>query len=160
MKILKFGGSSVANAENIKRVIQIISKSLKRDRGLIIVVSALGGVTDNLIEMASLASVQDEEYKKMLEALTKQHNEAIKKLVSSKSRKSVLSEAQKKYNELRESLQGIYLLGELSSRALDKIMSFGEQLSAYIIGEAIADQNIDCQFVDSRMLVKTDDNFG
>lgn len=160
MKILKFGGSSVANAENIKKVIQIISKSSKKDKDLIVIVSALGGVTDNLIKIASLASGQNNAYKKLLGSLISQHNETIKKLVKSKNLKSVLSEAEKKYDELSESSRGIYLLGELSLRSLDKIMSFGEQLSAYIINEAIKAQKINCKFVDSRVLIKTDDNFG
>jgi len=160
MKILKFGGSSVANAENISKVIQIISKSLNKSRGLIVVVSALGGVTDNLIKIASLASVRDDEYKKLLDSLVSQHNQTIEKLIDSNGRKSVLKEAQTKYDELSESLQGIYLLGELSPRALDKIMSFGEQLSAYIVSEAIKAKKISCRFVDSRTLIKTDNNFG
>lgn len=160
MKILKFGGSSVANAENISKVIQIISKSLNESKGLIVVVSALGGVTDNLIKIASLASVCDDEYKKLLDSLVDQHNQAIEKLINSNGRKPALKEAQTKYAELSESLQGIYLLGELSPRSLDKIMSFGEQLSAYIISEALKAKKISCQFVDSRILIKTDDNFG
>ncbi len=160
MKILKFGGSSVANAENIRKVIRIISQSSKKVKDLIIVVSALGGVTDNLIKIASLASEKDDTYKKLLEGVIDQHNQAIKKLVKPKSQKLVLAEVEKKYDELNKSLQGIYLLGELSLRSLDKIMSFGEQLSAYIISEAIKDQKIESKFIDSRSLIKTDDNFG
>ncbi|MDP2585937.1 MAG: bifunctional aspartate kinase/homoserine dehydrogenase I [Candidatus Levybacteria bacterium] len=160
MKILKFGGSSVANAENIRKVIQIISESSKKVKDLIIVVSALGGVTDNLIKIASLASEKDSAYKKLLEDVVDQHNQAIKKLIKPKSQKSILAKIEKKHDELNESLQGIYLLGELSLRSLDKIMSFGEQLSAYIISEAIRDQKIECKFIDSRSLIKTDDNFG
>ena len=159
MKILKFGGSSVANAENIKKTIQVISESLKRGRGLI-VVSALGGVTDNLIKIASLASARNDEYKKLLDLLVSQHNEAIEKLIDLNGQKSVLKAAQTKYDELSESLQGIYLLAEISPRALDKIMSFGEQLSAYIVSEAIKAKKISCRFVDSRNLIKTDNNFG
>ncbi|MBI2415168.1 MAG: bifunctional aspartate kinase/homoserine dehydrogenase I [Candidatus Kerfeldbacteria bacterium] len=160
MKILKFGGSSVANAENISKVIQIISKSLNESRGLIVVVSALGGVTDNLIKIASLASAHNDEYKKLLDLLVNQHNETIEKLIDSNGRKLVLRQAQTKYDELSGLLQGIYLLGELPLRALDKIMSFGEQLSAYIISEAIGAKKYSCQFVDSRNLIKTDDSFG
>jgi len=160
MKILKFGGSSVANADNISKVIQIISDALNESSGLIVVVSALGGVTDNLMKIASLASSRNDEYKKVLDLLISQHNGAIKKLVDSNRRKATLKAAQIKYAELNDSLQGMYLLGELSPRALDKIMSFGEQLSAYIICEAIKAKKHRCQFVDSRTLIKTDDNFG
>lgn len=160
MKILKFGGSSVANADNIKKVIQIISESSKKVKDLIIVVSALGGVTDNLLKIAVLASEENSKYQEFLEELIEQHNQTIKELVESKSQKTILAELEKRYDELSKSLKGIHLLGELSLRSLDKIMSFGEQLSAYIISEAIKDQKIDCKFIDSRSLIKTDDNFG
>ncbi len=160
MKVLKFGGSSVAHAENIKKVIQIIIQSFKKNKDLIIVVSAFGGVTDKLIKIAYLASEKNSAYKKLLKDIFDQHNQAIEKLIKSKSQKLVLVEVEKKYNELNESLRGIYLLGELSLRSLDNIMSFGEQLSSYIIGEAIQNQKIFCKFADARALIKTDDTFG
>lgn len=160
MKILKFGGSSVANAENIRKVIKIISESTKNGMDLIVVVSALGGVTDNLIKIASLASEKNSKYKKLLWGLIDQHDQAIKELVKPKNQKTALAKVEKKYEELTESLKGIYLLSELSLRSLDKIMSFGEQLSAYIICEAIKNKKIACRFVDVRPLIKTDDNFG
>ena len=160
MKILKFGGSSVANAQNINKVIQIISDSLKKHRDLVIVVSALGGVTDNLIKIASLATARESEYQALMKDIFKQHNQVIKELIISKNKKKILAKVEKKYYELKEILQGISLLGELSLRSLDKVMSFGEQLSAFIISEAIKNQPIVCKFVDSRALIKTDDNFG
>jgi len=160
MKILKFGGSSVANAENIQKIIQIISKSSKKGKDMVVVVSALGGVTDNLIKIASLASEKNSKYKKLLEDIVNQHNQAIKKLLKPKSQKLVLAKVGRKYDDLNEALRGIYLLGELSLRSLDKVMSFGEQLSAYIISEAIKSQKIACKFIDSCALIKTDDYFG
>ena len=160
MEILKFGGSSVANAENINKVIQIISDSSEKHRDLVIVVSALGGVTDNLIKIASLASERDSEYQVFIKDIFKQHNEAIEELINPTNRKKVFSEVEIKYNELHETLEGVSLLGELSLRSLDKIMSFGEQLLAYIISEAIKNKKIPCNFVDARTLIKTDDNFG
>ena len=158
--VMKFGGSSVANADNIKKTIQIISDSSKKGQGLIIVVSAFGGVTDNFIKMASLASQKNRQYKHQLTDLIDQHNQAISKLVKPNRQKLVLAEVGKKYHDLNESLQGIYLLGELSARSLDQVMSFGEQLSAYIISEAMKSQKIPCEFIDARTLIKTDENFG
>ena len=160
MKILKFGGSSVANAENIAKVIRIISGSFKKNRRMIVVVSALGGVTDSLIRIASLAAEKNNEYKKLLGDVVAQHDAAIQDLIVLKQKKAVLAQAKKKYDELGDSLKGIYLLGELSPRSLDHVTSFGEQLSAAIISEAIRAQKIKCAFVDSRMLIKTDDRFG
>ncbi len=160
MKILKFGGSSVANADNINKVIQIISQSLSENRNLIVVVSALGGVTDNLIKMASLASAHDDEYKKLLDSFVTKHNETMKKLIESNIPKTVLQETENKYTELGDSLHGIYLLSELSPRALDKIISFGEQLSASIISETLKARKMNCQFIDARTFIKTDNHFG
>lgn len=160
MKILKFGGSSVANAQNIKKVIQIISDSSKKYKDLVIIVSALGGVTDNLIKMAYLASKGKEEYKTLMKDIFKQHNQVIKELINSNNQKKILAKVQKKYLELNEALQGVSLLGELSLRSMDRVMSFGEQLSAFIISEAIKNQKIICRFIDARALIRTDDNFG
>ncbi len=176
MKILKFGGSSVANAENINKVIQIVTQSPKR-RNDIVVVSALGGVTDDLIRLATLASKGESDYRLLFKNLCEKHNEVIKKLIKpmptrlagaparrvgrqTKNQKNALKEAKEKYNELEKILQGIFLIKELSLRSLDVVMSFGEQLSAQIIGEAINSRGVACKFVDSRNLVKTDDNFG
>lgn len=160
MKILKFGGSSVANVKNIKKVIQIISDSSKKHKNLIVAVSALGEVTDNLIKMASLASENKSECQALMKNIFKQHNQVIKELINPNKQKQILVGIEKKYNELSEALQGVSLLGELSLRSLDKIMSFGEQLSAFVISEAINNQKKICKFVDARTLVKTDNNFG
>ena len=160
MKILKFGGSSVANAENIKKVIQIIFESSKKNEEMVIVVSALGGVTNNLIELTSLASKGDEKFQSLLKTFYKQHNQVIGKLIKSKNQKNVLIEVKKKFNKLSEALNGISLLKELSPRSLDLVMSFGEQLSSYIICEAIKSSGLECNFVDVRTIIKTDENFG
>ncbi len=160
MKILKFGGSSVSNAENIKKVINIICDAFKKHQHLIVVVSALGGITDNLIDLALLASQKNSKDQSLMKDICEQHNQAIRGLISPKNQKRAFAEVEKKYKELNETLKGISLLKELSLRSLDKVMSFGEQLSAYIISEAIKNQKIACEFVDARALIKTDDNFG
>jgi aspartokinase/homoserine dehydrogenase 1 len=163
MKILKFGGSSVANADNIAKVIRIASKSFKKDKHMIVVVSALGGVTDSLIRIASLAAEKNGEYKDLLAGVVTQHDAAIRDLVGPKRKKGVnvvLAQAKKKYDELSDALKGIHLLGELSPRSLDHVASFGEQLSAHIISEAMKAHGLACTCVDSRELIKTDNRFG
>ena len=160
MKILKFGGSSVASAENIKKVTQIIFDSLKQREGLVVVVSALGGVTDNLIKLAILAEEKNNTYEELMKDLMAQHDQVIKELVSIKNHGRIYAQVEQKYTELAKTLRGVSLLGELSPRSLDKIMSFGEQLSAYIISETIKSRRISCEFVDASSLIKTDSNFG
>lgn len=160
MKILKFGGSSVANAENIKKVIQIISDTSRKGEDAIVVVSALGGVTNNLIKAATLAAEGTSEYRARMKDIFSQHNKVIRELIDFSNRKRVLAAAHEKYNELDEALRGIVLLEELSLRSLDKVMSLGEQLSAFIVSEALKSKEVSCRFADARALIRTDENFG
>jgi bifunctional aspartokinase / homoserine dehydrogenase 1 len=160
VKVLKFGGSSVANAKNIQRVLRIISGVSRKNGTVIVVVSALGGVTDALTHIAGLAARQDDTYKKKLRSVVRQHNAVIDALISPRFRKSVTITATEKYAELQKELQGVFLIGDLSLRSLDSIMSVGEQLSALIICDAMKSRRIGCRFVDARGLIETDSNFG
>ena len=160
MKVMKFGGTSVAHASNINKVIDIILDSKKGGDNIVIVVSALSGITDDLIMLANLASKKDLKYKIIFEAICGRHNQAIKELIDSKNQERVLREINKKYSELEEIAKNIFSAQELSLFALDAVMSFGEQLSSFIIGNGIKSRGIPCEFVDSRAVIKTDDNFG
>ena len=160
MKIMKFGGTSVAHASNINKVIDIILESLKRGENIVIVVSALSGITDNLIMLANLALKKDLKYKTIFQNIYGRHNQAIKELINSKNKEKVLKKINKKYSELEKSVKNIFSAQELSLASLDLVMSFGEQLSSFIIGEGIKSRGISCEFVDSREVIKTDDNFG
>ena len=157
---MKFGGTSVAHASNINKVIDIILDSKKGGDNIVIVVSALSGITDDLIMLANLASKKDLKYKIIFEAICGRHNQAIKELIDSKNQERVLREINKKYSELEEIAKNIFSAQELSLFALDAVMSFGEQLSSFIIGNGIKSRGIPCEFVDSRAVIKTDDNFG
>ena len=157
---MKFGGTSVAHASNINKVIDIILDSKKGGDNIVIVVSALSGITDDLIMLANLASKKDLKYKIIFEAICGRHNQAIKELIDSKNQERVLREINKKYSELEEITKNIFSAQELSLSALDAVMSFGEQLSSFIIGNGIKSRGIPCEFVDSRAVIKTDDNFG
>lgn len=160
MKVLKFGGSSVANASNIQKVLAIIEAAAKNRQDLVIVVSALGGITDSLIKTAGLVAQRHAAYRSLFKKICAQHDRLIKELIPAKNRPKVLVAVKQKYRELGATLEGVWLLQELSPRSLDTIMSFGEQLSAYIIGQAIAGQGRTCRFIDARELIKTDHNFG
>ena len=80
MQVLKFGGTSVANAENINKVVAIVKESIKKDK-TVVVVSALGGVTDLLLGAATLAAAGDELYKEKLSMIEQRHIEAVKQLI-------------------------------------------------------------------------------
>lgn len=158
MKVLKFGGTSVANAINIKKVASIVFKD--QSEKLIVVVSAFSGVTDLLLKASSFASVGDSQYKEIHESVEKAHLNCIKDLVVVQKQSAVLSQVKQLCNELEELLDGIYKLQELSPKTKDKVVSFGELMSSKIIAAYFADLNTDVAWADSRELIKTDSKFG
>jgi aspartokinase/homoserine dehydrogenase 1 len=158
MKVLKFGGSSVATAQRIQSVIEII-KPCQQD-GLAIVFSAFGGVTDALIDVSQLALQGDISYRSRLAELEKRHLDAVRELISVQKQSAILAQVKIKINELEDVLHGVYLVKERTPRTLDYIMSFGERLSAYIIAEAIKDRGVSASFLDARDVIRTDDQFG
>src|SRR3989338_2695982 len=109
MKVLKFGGTSVAHSSNINKVIDIILQSLaNKKENLVIVVSALSGITDDLIMLANLASKKDLRYETVFKAVCGRHNQVVEELINVKERKKVLLEINKKYDELEEIIKNIF----------------------------------------------------
>ena len=159
MQVLKFGGSSVANAENINRVIAIIKKKIKRDKTAV-VASAISGATDALIQIGKRAQLQDNSYIQQIEALYQRHIELIKELIPEEDSAPIESECKELFRKLREICNGIYLLKELSPLSLDHIMSFGEMLSTKIISSKLKSLNISHVWKDSRSLIKTEISAG
>jgi aspartokinase/homoserine dehydrogenase 1 len=157
MKVLKFGGSSVANAENIQKVVAIVTANKEPQ---IIVVSALGGVTDALIKAGTLAEKTDEVYKDVLQQLEKKHLDAARALLPVTHQSSCLSMIKQQFNELEEICNSVFYLKELSPRTKDRIVSFGELLSSKIIAAFLQSQHADHAWLDSRELIKTNSNFG
>src|SRR4051794_11859791 len=136
MQVLKFGGSSVRNAENISKVIEIIKKKVSAQK-TIVVVSALGGITDILLECSRLASANDETYKERLLESEQRHLQTVKDLIPITRQSSVLSLVKTLCNEIEDICNGIYLLEELSARTKDRIVSYGELLASRIIASAV-----------------------
>ena len=159
MKVLKFGGSSVATPERIKAIVQIVKPRLAQEK-IAIVFSAFGGVTDTLIQMSEHALASNDQYKEQLAQLEKRHLDAVRALVSMQKQSAVLAQVKFTINELEDILHGIFLVKERTPRSLDYIMSFGERLSAFVIAEALKDEGIDAEFLDARRVVRTDHQFG
>ncbi len=132
MQVLKFGGSSVANAENIHKVTAILQQTVLKDK-TIVIFSALGGVTDTLIQCGTLAAAGDELYKEKLAELAQRHLETVKQLIPITQQSGLLSLVKKRCNELEDICNGVFLLNELSNRTKDRIVSYGELLSSQII---------------------------
>ncbi len=158
MKVLKFGGTSVANAENISKVIEILKSESKKQK-IAVVVSALGGTTDTLIEAGTLATEKNERYLDICEQVRVRHQEAVNLLIKKEKQKSVLAEVNTKVDRLQQILKGIFLINEFSDKTRDKILSFGELLSSYIISEAAKEKIKTVALKDSRELIVTDSIF-
>src|ERR1044071_3460557 len=112
MQVLKFGGTSVANAENMNKVSSIVQQALARmpQSKTIVVVSALGGVTDGLLQSGALAAAGDEGYKELLQKVEQRHLEAVKALIPVTQQSSVLSWVKQRCNEIEDICNGVFLL--------------------------------------------------
>ncbi len=159
MQVLKFGGSSVANAENINKVVTITAKAINTSP-TILVVSALGGVTDQLIEIGVKAAAGDELYKAQIQLLENKHLETVRALLHIQNQSATLSWVKQQLNELERVCDGIFLLGELSARIKDRLVSYGELLSSYIITAKLAEMNLQPVWTDSRQLILTNEQYG
>ena len=159
MQVLKFGGSSVAGAVNIEKVVNIVLGAIKKEP-VVLVVSAMGGVTDNLLKTGSLASTADETYKLLLKDMENRHLDAVRELLPIQQQSGTLSQVKQQFNELDGICDGVFLLGELSPRTKDRIVSYGELLSSMIISAKLQSLQIDQVWVDARKLITTNDHHG
>ncbi|MBC6991862.1 bifunctional aspartate kinase/homoserine dehydrogenase I [Hymenobacter sp. BT491] len=159
MQVLKFGGTSVANAENINKAIDIIATAAQRGP-TIVIVSALGGVTDALIEASQRAAAGDETYREHLQAIEQRHLDTVKALVPVANQSAVLSAIKRRCNELDAICDSVFALGELSPRTQDRVMSFGELMSSQMVAARVQAASLRCQWLDSRELIRTNSRFG
>lgn len=158
MKVLKFGGTSVGSSENINKVIKIVNNASEND-AVVVVVSAVGGITDKLMNASSKAISKDLDYKSDFNTLKQQHIEIIDALLTGASLESTKDIILEKLSELEKLLDGIYLINELSPQTTDKLLSFGELMSSLIIFEAMQQEGLNVQLKNSQNLIVTDSNF-
>lgn len=152
MKVLKFGGTSVANAESLSNVLKIVQK--QKDSTAVIV-SALGGITDLLMEMLSSAQSGKQEYRKGFLEIETRHMNIIKTFVPIGKQSAIISFLKKNLNDLEAQLDAIHLLEEATPKNFATISSYGEILSSRIIQEVFLYNDIDSVYQDSRNLIKT-----
>lgn len=160
MKILKFGGSSVAKPERISQIVTILKRYVAQGQQFAAVFSAFGGVTDSIINMAQLAQNGDEQYREQLAAFKTRHREAAKALISKPRLDQVFSEQEIAFTEIGNILHGIYLVRDVSKRTMDYLLSFGERNSSFLISHVLKEHNVAASYLDARKLIKTDDQFG
>ena len=153
MKVMKFGGSSVETPEGLQLVKQIVEKE---QNPVIVVVSALGGVTDRLLLAANFAYNGNSSYKNILDEIILKHERVIDNTIESQSDKEELTEStQMLFEDLHNILRGVFLIGDLSQKTSDKIVSYGERLSSIIISKVIKG----AQLYDPTQFIKTNKHF-
>ncbi|MGB3465767.1 MAG: aspartate kinase, partial [Cyclobacteriaceae bacterium] len=164
MKVLKFGGTSVGSPENIKKAGKVLL-GLPKEELSVIVVSAMGGVTDLLVSCSGKAakgalSDNGDAYQQIFSAIEQKHIAAIRELIPVKAQSSVMSQTKMLLNNLEDILKGVYLVKELSPKSYDYILSFGERLSTIVVTAYFNTIIEGTQAVDSRELISTDKDFG
>jgi len=159
VKVLKFGGSSLADGKSIDAVTAIVADAAARGR-IAVVLSAMKGVTDLLISAARKAEEGSEGSREALERLRAQHLAAVRFLFSAPDQAAVITPLTIMLNDLEEILHGVELVRECSARTMDLVMSFGEQLSCALAAAHMRRKGLDAVLVDAREIILTDDRFG
>jgi aspartokinase/homoserine dehydrogenase 1 len=149
----------MGSTQAIEQVCNIVA-DYKRKGTLVVVASAMSGTTDKLIQCGQLAGLQQEAYKDLLMEIENRHLDTIRGLFPITMQSSLLSQVKKQLNQLESLCDGIYQVGELSARSLDKIMSFGELLSSWMLAEKLKQSGLSAVWKDSRELIGTDAQFG
>ncbi|MGM9762492.1 MAG: bifunctional aspartate kinase/homoserine dehydrogenase I [Candidatus Cryptobacteroides sp.] len=155
MQVMKFGGTSVASSRTMSQVVDIVTKAVDRDR-TILVCSAISKCTDTLIEIGNMAARRDEGYRMLIDGLQKRHHEIIRELLPLEKHEEAIDDCDGKFEQLRSIVQGVFLLGELSSTSLDAIQGLGELWSTRILATKLASIGIATKWIDSREIVRLD----
>ncbi|HEX4957788.1 MAG TPA: aspartate kinase, partial [Lacibacter sp.] len=158
-QVLKFGGTSMGSARAIQQVADIVKEKSKQQT-VLLVVSAMSGTTDQLLNCGTLASTGNEEYKTILKQIETRHLDTVKELIPVQQQSSVLSLVKKYCNEIEDICNGIFLLSECSARTKDKLVSYGELLSSQMINAVFSYNGSQSVWKDSREVIQTNSNFG
>ncbi|NNC50378.1 MAG: aspartate kinase, partial [Flaviramulus sp.] len=157
MKVLKFGGTSVGSSKNINNVITILD-NYSKNNNVVCVVSAVGGITDKLLQSGDEAKNKNNSYSDTFNLIKNIHSDIIKELNPS-SHDSIFTVVNEKLEALKSLLDGIYLINELSPKTSDKLVSFGELLSSFIIAKTMKNRGLSAAIKNSQELVITNSNF-
>ena len=156
MKVLKFGGTSVGSVESILSLKAIVEKEAKK-QPVIVVVSALGGITDKLLLTSRLALGGDEHYRDEFDAIVDRHHKMIDTIITDPmDRERLFNTIDALLEQLRSLYFGVYLIHDISPKTQDAILAYGERLSSNIVATLIKG----ARWFDSRNFIKTDKKFG
>jgi bifunctional aspartokinase / homoserine dehydrogenase 1 len=157
MQVLKFGGSSVATPDAIRRVASILQN--KKAKETLVVVSAFGKITDQLLQCGALAAAGNIEYKALLQSITQRHLDTARELVPVAIQSSSLSHIIQQFNEVEDICNSVYFLKELSDRTIARMLSFGELVSSHIVSTYLNALGIKNTWLDATQLIVTDSNY-
>ena len=151
MKVLKFGGTSVGSVKSILSLKRIVEAEARK-QPVVVVVSALGGITDNLIHTSHLALQGDERYKEEFQTMVDRHHKMIDTIINEpKKREQLFATIDSLFEQLKSIYFGVYLIHDLSEKTLDAIVSYGERLSSNIVATLIKG----ARWYDAREFIKT-----
>jgi aspartokinase/homoserine dehydrogenase 1 len=152
MKVMKFGGTSVGSVNSIKNIKSIVASSKEP---VIVVVSAVGGVTDQLIRTTKLATAGDADYQQAYLDIRKRHDDLLEGLFTDRALESVQFEVDQLFEELGNIFKGLYLIRDCSVKTADAIVAYGERISSYVVSKLLC-----AEHVDARKIIVTDEVFG
>jgi len=159
MKVLKFGGTSVGSVNSIQTLLSILKDEVKNEEKPVVVLSAMGGVTNLLSAMAEDAA-NGIDFTAGLAELEKRHFDAVKALLDVQNQNPALTRLKIHFNQLEELLQGVLTLRELTPKTRDQVLAFGERCSTLMVSKIAAQHFGDVLFVDAADVIKTDSAFG
>lgn len=159
MNVLKFGGTSVGSVEALQSVLGILHERLRQGRKIAVVCSAMGGFTNQLLDMGRRAAAADDTYKDILKKALDRHLGVVQHFIEPRFRSAVMARMMQTFNELEDLLRGISLIGEVSPRTSDLLVSFGERLSNALVADILNAQGVRADYVDARTLIRTNDHF-
>ncbi|MEO6149707.1 MAG: bifunctional aspartate kinase/homoserine dehydrogenase I [Mucilaginibacter sp.] len=159
MKVLKFGGTSAGSVQSITTLLDIVKKEVANGENPVVVLSAMGGVTNLLINMAEEAA-KGNEFTAQLAELEKRHFDVVKSLLDIQNQNPAFTRLKIHFNQLEELLQGVLTLHELTAKTRDLILSFGERCSTIMVSKIAGQHLKNAFFVDASDVIKTDSAFG
>lgn len=158
-RILKFGGTSVGSAESVQTLVHIVRGHLDQGDRIALVISAMSGVTNSLLEMAEMAAGGGD-YAGMLQQVERRHLDLIQSQIGVKKQNAAIMPLKLYFNALEDLLSGVRALEELSPRTLDHIAAYGELCSTMVISRILEQVHPQVRFTDARDWIRTDSQFG
>lgn len=157
MIVMKFGGTSVADASALTSVLTIVTNAVKQSKRVLVVLSAANGTTNNLLELARLAVTDGDEAVGLCTSIIERHIRICQDLIP--SHEAACSDVTSIGNELIRYVEGIHLLHECTNQSLDKIASYGERFTSCILAHALQSMNVRSRLFDASSVIRTDDQY-